>query len=234
MTETQLQQVGGLAEKSIVRLVDCDIHPVMPRHVRLERLSSRWRRHYEQFGRRTPLVTELYPRASNGGMRADAWPDEPGSFPGSNLGLLQRQLLDEYDVDYGVLNSLGLLGCHEMPEFAAELARVENDWLCGGVARQGPTPARIDRRALRASGAERPRDRAMRHGSPVGAGHPCRHGRGTAWKQQVLADLRGRGGARTPGGRAHRRARRRSRGPAGSRTTSRSTLPPRSSCRTGS
>ncbi len=62
-------------------------------------------------------------------MRADAWPDEPGSPPGSDLGLLQRQLLDEYDVDYGVLNSLGLLGCHEVPEFAAELARVENDWL---------------------------------------------------------------------------------------------------------
>jgi predicted TIM-barrel fold metal-dependent hydrolase len=132
VTEVQIEKAGGEADGGAgqtVKLVDCDIHPVMPRQRRLERLSARWRRHYEQFGRRTPPVTEVYPRASNGGMRADAWPDEPGSLPGSDLGLLQRQHLDEYGIDYGVLNSLGLLGCHEVPEFAAELARVENDWL---------------------------------------------------------------------------------------------------------
>ena len=75
----------------------------------LGRMSTRWRSHLERVGRRTPIVTELYPRASNAGFRLDSWPEGPGGFPGSDLDLLRRQLLDEYGVDYGILNSLGLL-----------------------------------------------------------------------------------------------------------------------------
>src|SRR5262249_15259756 len=63
------------------------------------------------------------------GYRADSWPEGPGGFPGSDLDLLRQQLLDEYGIDYGILNSLGLLACHEVPELAGELARVLNDWM---------------------------------------------------------------------------------------------------------
>ena len=112
-----------------ITLVDADIHPTPPEAELHGRLSERWRRHVERFGRRTQIITELYPRTSNAGMRADSWPEGPGSFPGSDLGLLRQQLLDEYGVDYGVLNCLSMLHCHEAPDLAAELARAVNDWL---------------------------------------------------------------------------------------------------------
>jgi len=112
-----------------VTLVDADIHPTPPLPTLLARLSPRWRRHVEQFGRRTPIITQLYPRASNAGMRADSWPEAPGAFPGSDLELVQRQLLDEYGVDYGILNCLNLGDSYEVPEFTADLARALNDWL---------------------------------------------------------------------------------------------------------
>jgi predicted TIM-barrel fold metal-dependent hydrolase len=129
MSETQVQEREGAEAPRAITLVDTDIHPTLTWPQLLRRTSDRWRRHLEQFGRRTPIITEFYPRASNGGFRLDSWPEGPDGFPGSDLGLLQRQLLDEYDVDYGILNSLGLLSCHETPELSAELARVLNDWM---------------------------------------------------------------------------------------------------------
>jgi predicted TIM-barrel fold metal-dependent hydrolase len=108
-------------------LVDCDIHPTLLYPDLMQRLSTRWRTHLERFGRRTPIVTEFYPRVSNGGFRLDSWPE--GGFPGSDLDLLRSQLLDEFGIDYGILNSLNLLGLHEVPELALELARVLNDWM---------------------------------------------------------------------------------------------------------
>ena len=112
-----------------VTLVDCDIHPTMTPPMMLDRMSSRWRRHYERWGRRTPIITELYPRARNAGMRADSWPDKPGGVPGSDPELLRAQLLDEWELDYGLLNCLNGQDCFDAPGFAAELNRVVNDWL---------------------------------------------------------------------------------------------------------
>jgi predicted TIM-barrel fold metal-dependent hydrolase len=129
MTELQIQEQTGDGQPRALTLVDCDIHPMLTYPDMLRRISPRWREHLERFGRRTPIITEFYPRASNGGFRLDSWPESPGGFPGSDLELLRTQLLDEYGVDYGILNSLGLLSCHEVPELAAELARVLNDWM---------------------------------------------------------------------------------------------------------
>jgi predicted TIM-barrel fold metal-dependent hydrolase len=92
------------------------------------RMSSRWRRHYERFGRRTPVITEIYPRARNAGMRADSWPDPPG-VPGSDPDLARTQLLDEWDVDFGILNCLNGQDCFDRRELAGELNRAVNDWL---------------------------------------------------------------------------------------------------------
>ena len=115
--------------KTDVTLVDCDIHPVMTPAMMLERMSSRWRRHLERWGRRTPVITEIYPRARNAGMRADSWPDVPGGVPGSDPELLREQLLDEWNFDYGVLNALNGQDCFDSAGLAAELNRVLNDWL---------------------------------------------------------------------------------------------------------
>jgi uncharacterized protein len=112
-----------------VTLVDTDVHPTMTPPMLMERLSARWRRHLERFGRRTPMITDIYPRARNAGMRADSWPDVPGGVPGSDPELARRQLLDEWDVDYAVLNGLNGQDCYDPPGFAAELNRAVNDWL---------------------------------------------------------------------------------------------------------
>jgi len=110
-----------------VSLVDCDIHPTLTHPELLKRIAGAGERHLERFGRRTPMITEFYPRTANAGFRLDSWPEAPGGFPGSDLGLLRTQLLDEFGIDYGILNCLGLLSCHEVPALAAEITRVLND-----------------------------------------------------------------------------------------------------------
>ena len=127
MTEIRADDRSSVEPARAVSLVDCDIHPMIPYPELNARLPTRWRRHLERYGRRTPIVTEFYPRAANAGFRADSWPSD--GLPGSDLGLLRQQLLDEYGVDYGILNSLGMTGVHEVPELAAELTRVLNDWM---------------------------------------------------------------------------------------------------------
>jgi predicted TIM-barrel fold metal-dependent hydrolase len=116
-------------QRRAVALVDSDIHPVILPPAQKARMSVRWVRHYERYGRRTPHVTDLYPRARNKGMRADSWPDAPGSVPGSDLELMQRQLLDEHEIDIGILNCLNAQDCFDPPGFAAELNRALNDAL---------------------------------------------------------------------------------------------------------
>ena len=128
MTDVEVRTAGRTAVRP-VRLVDTDVHSSMTRAMMTERASPGWRRHFERFGLRTPPITELYPRARNAGMRADSWPGRPGSIPGSDRDLLVRQLLDEYDIDYAILNTLGLQDHNEVPAFAVELSRIVNDWV---------------------------------------------------------------------------------------------------------
>ena len=67
------------------------------------------------------------PGCANGGYRIDARPAE--GFAGSDLGLVQAQLLDEYDVDYAVLTPMQpqTFGA-EAPGLAEALCRACNDW----------------------------------------------------------------------------------------------------------
>lgn len=113
-----------------VGLVDCDVHPVLPQRLLLERLDDRWSELLARYGARMPnaITTEHYPRTRNRGMREDAWPAD-GGFPGSDPELAQRQLLDEFGVDYAVLNALHMTDNYEVPELAAAQARSLNDWL---------------------------------------------------------------------------------------------------------
>jgi uncharacterized protein len=129
MLDTRTRDAGARPADREVRLVDCDVHPAITPPALAARMSTRWRRHLERFGRRTPPVTEYYPRARNAGMRRDSWPDAPGSVPGSDPELTRRQLLDEFDVDFAVLDLLNLADCYERPEVADELCRAMNDWL---------------------------------------------------------------------------------------------------------
>ncbi|MGH2885167.1 MAG: hypothetical protein ACRDPA_21085, partial [Solirubrobacteraceae bacterium] len=110
-----------------VQLVDCDVHAQATEAMLAHYLSPAARRMLERYGRRTPRVTEWYPRVRHSGMRVDAWPGKPGHIWGSDPELTREQLLDEFDVDYAVLEVLSGQDCYDHPDFAAEWNRAVND-----------------------------------------------------------------------------------------------------------
>jgi len=128
VTQLEEQAAAQQVTRKDVQLVDVDIHPVMLQPEMVRRLPERWGRHLERYGRRAPFVTDLYPRPRNKGMRADSWPE--GGVPGSSYELLREQLLDEHDVDFGILLCLnGHDAGYEHPEYDAAINRVVNEWI---------------------------------------------------------------------------------------------------------
>ena len=108
-------------------LVDADVHPTMLPGALRERLAARWLAHYERFGPRIAGAYAMYPRMRNGGFRIDARPED--GFPGSDLRLVQEQLLEAYGIDHAVLTPLqGQTWGAEAPELAAALCAALNDW----------------------------------------------------------------------------------------------------------
>ena len=116
---------GG--KKSRLEVIDCDIHNIIPSNRTLYKyLPERWRRHHQQFGLRGHLGG-YYPRALMNAARHDAWP--PSGLPaGSDLEFMREQLLDAYDIRYGILNCLYGAGGQLNLEYGAALARAINDW----------------------------------------------------------------------------------------------------------
>jgi predicted TIM-barrel fold metal-dependent hydrolase len=109
-------------------LVDTDIHPMMLGDALAPRLSERWRRRYRDFGVRIAPPPAIYPRVRNSGFRVDSWPE--GGFPGSDLDLMRRQLLEEHGIEFGILNPLqGHVWGADEPDLAAVLCRALNDWI---------------------------------------------------------------------------------------------------------
>src|SRR6202012_3027565 len=93
-----------------------------------EHLGPWARDQLEHMGRRTPRITDWYPRARNGGMRVDAWPDKPGHIWGSDPEMLREQLLDEYDMDYAILEVLSGQDCYDHPDFSREWNHAVSPW----------------------------------------------------------------------------------------------------------
>jgi predicted TIM-barrel fold metal-dependent hydrolase len=113
--------------------IDCDVHPWVKSRDEFDQfLSARWREHRHTIGGRGRSglgKTTGYPRMSPGvGMRMDAWAED-GSFPGSDLGVMRAQLLDLFDVAYGLLAPLIGGGPGERNvEFGAAMATATNEW----------------------------------------------------------------------------------------------------------
>src|SRR5690349_16381987 len=92
-------------QREKLAVIDCDIHNAMPNDETLYKyLSPRWRRHHELIGARG-AVGSYYPRAMKNAARHDSWPPS-GLPPGGDLPFMQQQLLDAWDMDYGILNCL--------------------------------------------------------------------------------------------------------------------------------
>ena len=110
-----------------IAVIDSDIHNDVPKDETLYRyLPDRWRRYHEMIGLRGFYGTS-YPRASRNAARYDAWPPS-GHPPGSDLAFLQSQLLDTWDIEYGVLNCLRAAGRQQNLQYGAALARAINEW----------------------------------------------------------------------------------------------------------
>ncbi len=107
-------------------VVDGDIHnAVVSDKALYPYLTERWRQYHAQFGMRT-YTGATYPRANPNAARTDAWPTS-GLPPGADLSFLQEQLLDAWNIEYGVCNPLvGIQGPYV--EYTAALARAVNDW----------------------------------------------------------------------------------------------------------
>jgi predicted TIM-barrel fold metal-dependent hydrolase len=127
MTDLQVTERAATGARRAITLVDGDVHSTMMPASLHARLSTRWQRHLEEFGPRVAGAYAMFPRMRNGGFRIDARPEK--GFPGSDLGLVQEQLLDEYDMDFAVLTPMQAQSFgQEAPAFAAELCRALNDW----------------------------------------------------------------------------------------------------------
>ena len=108
-------------------VIDTDIHNApQSKTTLLKYLPARWRRHHETVGMRGH-VGSAYPRAVPNAARHDSWP--PNGLPaGSDLDFMREQLLDAWDIEYGILNPLLGAGNQLNLEYGAALASAINDW----------------------------------------------------------------------------------------------------------
>lgn len=114
-------------QREKLAVIDCDIHNAMPNDATLfNYLSPRWRRHHETFGMRGH-VGGAYPRAVPNAARLDSFPPS-GLPPGGDLDFLREQLLDEWDLEYGILTPLYGAGGMINLDYGAALASAINDW----------------------------------------------------------------------------------------------------------
>ena len=105
-------------------------------------LPERWRKHRQSIGgrSRSPFSNAPnYPRMSPcTGMRMDSCPKD-GGHPGSDLGMMREQLLDLFNVSYGMMMPLlGRGGDERNVEFGAAMAPRRTT----GKRRSGATASR--------------------------------------------------------------------------------------------
>jgi predicted TIM-barrel fold metal-dependent hydrolase len=115
------------ANGSHAGLVDCDIHNTIQSYDLLHKhLPARWRREVDVHGIKFENPGAYFPRQHMNAARSDSWP--PGKIPGSDLDFLRAQLLDCYNIDYGILNCLYLIHHQADLEYTAALATAVNNY----------------------------------------------------------------------------------------------------------
>jgi predicted TIM-barrel fold metal-dependent hydrolase len=110
-------------------LIDTDVHERADLYALLPHLPAIWHKYITDYGW-IPDRSLPYSQPTAGGLdRADAKPGD-GRPGGSDLPLLQAQLLDEYDVEHAILT--GWLNASAMQEgweeFKTALMSAYNDW----------------------------------------------------------------------------------------------------------
>ncbi|MCC6456135.1 MAG: amidohydrolase [Caldilineaceae bacterium] len=122
----QSQQASDKVSDRIA-VIDCDIHNAPPTDKALyPYLPKRWQEYHQTIGSRGH-TGGIYTRAVPNAARRDAWPPT-GEPPGSNLDFMREQLLDRWQLEYGILNPLYGAGGQLNLEYGAALSQALNDW----------------------------------------------------------------------------------------------------------
>jgi predicted TIM-barrel fold metal-dependent hydrolase len=111
-------------------IIDCDVHPYPKAGALNKYLSERWRKHVAEYGQMTAGIYAArgaYPRFSPNTSRRDSWPPSGGA-PGSDVDFIREQLLDPYNITYGVLEPLLGGNTSRNLDEAAALCSAMNDW----------------------------------------------------------------------------------------------------------
>jgi predicted TIM-barrel fold metal-dependent hydrolase len=109
-------------------VADCDIHPAPKSLQALDPyLPAYWQEYRETYGVRL-FGKGPTPRNVPHACRVDAWPPEGGP-PGSSLALMREQLLDRWEIAFGVLNATVMVARYMNLDFATAQARALNDWM---------------------------------------------------------------------------------------------------------
>jgi len=121
-----------LAPAARLKVVDCDIHPMLRSSKALHPyLSQRWRDHLDSYGARTrqPFIgSPPYPKSTPALSRRDSWPPAGGP-PGSDLAFMRAQHLDPLNIEVGVLQVLFPSGKDQRDlGLGAAMSRALNDW----------------------------------------------------------------------------------------------------------
>ncbi len=121
-------------QSSTSGLIDCDIHPWPTMESLARFLPERRRRQFEVGGMRVASEVFYVVRPRRMGVRLDAFPPS-GGRPGSDPEYLREQLLDQWNVEIGILNPQQqmMLG-NQPPDLAHAITRAINecmaeDWL---------------------------------------------------------------------------------------------------------
>ena len=120
---------GTLRYQRGMPVVDADVHVAIPRIAALyPYLSEHWHDTLIESGVAS-LEVNTYPRGCDFSARPDARPESPGLPPGSSLEVVQRQLLDPWNVEVAV--ALCDYGTHILhnEDLAVAVARAVNDFL---------------------------------------------------------------------------------------------------------
>lgn len=119
-------------QKERLAVIDCDIHnfdaydsPLFDQIIRTY-LADEWMPLHTTIGRRG-RTGGGYPRAQPNAARTDAWPPS-GRPPGTDLDFMRKQLLDQWQMDYGILCPLAAGGGLVHLEYGAAVARAINDY----------------------------------------------------------------------------------------------------------
>ena len=121
-------------------IIDCDIHPYPKTGALNAYLSERWRKHLSEYGKLNcgPFADRgTYPRFSPNTSRRDAWPPSGGP-PGSDVGFIRDQMLDPYNIAFGVLEPLLGGNTSRNLDEAAALCSAINDWQAHDFVDQEP------------------------------------------------------------------------------------------------